>query len=266
MRRRWVEALRGFQDPETGLFHEATHDPIHTTAHCVAALELFDARPARRLSALRNLRDARRMEDFLEGLDWAGDPWRESHKGAGLYAALVLSGEVDGEWERRYFDWLSSEVDEETGLLRRGAISDGGGGRPLFHHLAGTFHYLFNFSYVGRAWPHAGALVDTCLSLVERGEGPGGDSLGFAEVDWVYCLGRAAAERGHRFDEARAALSGFAAGYADFLGGLDLAAEPLDVHELFGALSAVAELQRWLPGRLGGEGRLRLVLDRRPFI
>ena len=50
----WVDALRSLQDPGDGLFHEATHHEIHTTAHCVAALELFDARPARSLAGLFN--------------------------------------------------------------------------------------------------------------------------------------------------------------------------------------------------------------------
>ena len=41
-RAEWVKALREMQNPETGLFNESTHHPIHTTAHCMAALELFD--------------------------------------------------------------------------------------------------------------------------------------------------------------------------------------------------------------------------------
>ena len=44
-RENWVRTMQGMQDPETGLFHEATHHPFHTTAHVTAALELFDARP-----------------------------------------------------------------------------------------------------------------------------------------------------------------------------------------------------------------------------
>ena len=44
----WVETLRSFQNPETGLFNEATHHPYHTTAHCIAALEL-DAELRKRL-------------------------------------------------------------------------------------------------------------------------------------------------------------------------------------------------------------------------
>jgi hypothetical protein len=41
-RAEFVKNLRSFQDPETGLFNENTHHTYHTTAHCTAALELFD--------------------------------------------------------------------------------------------------------------------------------------------------------------------------------------------------------------------------------
>lgn len=50
-RAEWVETLRGLQDAGSGMFNEATHVPIHTTVHCIAAL------PAHPLRALVELRD-----------------------------------------------------------------------------------------------------------------------------------------------------------------------------------------------------------------
>ena len=44
-RKAFVETLQNMQDAETGFFTEETHHPFHTTAHCSAALELFDAKP-----------------------------------------------------------------------------------------------------------------------------------------------------------------------------------------------------------------------------
>ena len=40
-----LKALQSLQHEDTGLFEEHTHHFIHTTAHCIAALELFDAEP-----------------------------------------------------------------------------------------------------------------------------------------------------------------------------------------------------------------------------
>lgn len=98
-----VEALRELQRPEDGLYREGTHHPWHTTAHCVAALELFDAGPRQPLRGLAAWAEPAAMEGLLESLDWAGSPWLEAHRGAGLFAALVLAGEppVSAAWRER---------------------------------------------------------------------------------------------------------------------------------------------------------------------
>ena len=192
----WTESLRSWQEPDTGLFREASHDPIHTTAHCVAALECFDARLRAPLAALAPLRDPAAMERFLDALDWAGHPWTESHKGAGLYAALHLAGETTPEWESRYFAWLAREGDAETGLWRQGAVPLGEASLPLlFPHLAGTFHYLFNCVHAGAAPPHPAALAAICERIYAARVYPLARFVSFAEVDWVYCLHRAASTR-----------------------------------------------------------------------
>ena len=265
----WVATLQDLQDPETGLFREATHDPLHTTAHCLAALELFDAGPRHPLHALAHLCEPAAMESFLDGLDWAGNPWIESHRGAGIYAALVLADEVGPGWRARYVAWLAREADPATGLWRRGCVPSREDALEwVFPHLAGSFHYLFNLEHERAPLPHPAALVDTALALFERRGFPFATFVGFAEIDQVYCLARAVQQSGHRFEEARKALRGFAEEHLAFLTGLDPETDPGldDLHALFGAVCCLAELQRALPGELGSEAPLRLVLDRRPFI
>jgi hypothetical protein len=265
----WIESLQTLQDPADGLFHEASHHPIHTTAHCVAALELLDARPRHPLRALEHLRKPDATEAFLDRLDWNGNPWLESHRGAGLYAALVLAGEIDADWEERYFDWLASQVDPATGLLRRGCVPltpESGG--LLFPHLAGTFHYLFNFEHAKRALPHPAARVETCLRIFHGELFSFSSFVGFAEIDWVYCLTRSLRRCDHRSTDAKRALATFAERHIAFLGSLDPEVDPGldDLHALFGTVCALAELQAALPGRLRSDRQLHLVLDRRPFI
>ena len=60
----------------------------------------------------------------------------------------------------------------------------------------------------------------------------------------------------------------FAEGYVAFLSGIDphTHAGWDDLHGLFGAVCALAELQQALPGLLRASRPLKLVLDRRPFI
>jgi hypothetical protein len=269
-RQAWIDALQRLQDPASGLFHEPTHHPIHTTAHCIAALELFDAGPRHPVAALLPLAEPQAMAAFLDGLDWRGDPWSQSHQGAGLYVSLVLTGAASLDWQDRYFAWLWDETDPGTGFLRRGCIGllTAAGTASFFPHLAGTFHYLFNQQYARRPMRYPAALVDACLQLFERNAFPLGRAVGFAEIDWVYCLARAARQGGHRQADARRALEAFAARYVDYLSRLDPQADDSfnDLHALFGAVCALAELQQAVPGMLRTERPLRLVLDRRPFI
>lgn len=269
VRARWVETLRDFQEPDTGWFREATHHEIHTTAHCLGALELFDARPRHRLAALQFLEAPGALERFLDGLDWRGDPWLEAHRGAGVYAARVLAGEASPAWQARYFAWLDAECDPATGLWRRGRVTPPyRWGDNRFPHLAGTFHYLFNLEHRDHPHPHPDALVRTCLDLFDTNEYPLAAGIGFAEIDWVYCIARAQARSGTRAAAVREALTGFARRYYEFVEALDWDAPDgvRDLHALFGALCAWAELQRALPGTIRTERPLRLVLDRRPFI
>jgi hypothetical protein len=267
-RHMWVSTLRGLQDPESGLFRESTHHEIHTTAHCIAALELFDASPEHLLTGLSRYRDPEAMEDFLERLDWRHNPWGESHRGAGLYAAMVLAGEASGEWQDRYFAWLSENADPETGFLRKGCVAPVGHPPSIFPHLAGTFHYLFNQAYARRPLRYPQAMINTCLDIFRSGCFPLGKNVGFAEIDWVFCVTRSLRQCGHRHHDCHTALATFTSQYVPFLLGLDPKTDDglNDLHALFGAICCLAELQTALPGQIKTERPLKLVLDRRPFI
>jgi hypothetical protein len=265
-----VATLQSFQDPLSGFFREPSHHEIHVTAHCVAALELFEASPAHALKGLAALDEPGALEAFLDGLAWREDPWLASHRGAGIYAARLLAGEASSNWQDRYFAWLDAACDPATGLWRRGELDPPyRWGASRFPHLAGTFHYLFNYEHARRPHPYPAALVDTCLSIFEAGdEWPLGRAVSFAEVDWVYCLSRARRQTEHRTQDGDLALRAFATDYVAFLTRLDWDADDggSDLHRVFGAACALAELQRGVPGLLHAPQPLRLVLDRRPFI
>ena len=261
-------ALAARQDPESGLFTERTHHPLHTTAHCVAALELFDERPRYPLTALAPYRTVEGLYGLLDSLDWTGNPWPQSHQGAGIYAALVLAGEVSLDWQRAYFSWIWKNTDPTYGMSRTGTVD--GGTASLSAHMCGWFHYTFNTEYARQPMRYPKKMIDTCLAMYERNAVSSnfGRFVGFCEIDWVFCLSRAARQTPHRFDEVHAALTAFARDYIPWLDSLDPSSDDgmNDLHMLFGAVCAVAELQRALPGEIESAFPWRLVLDRRPFI
>ena len=263
-RQAFIDVLRGMQDPETGLFDEGSHHNIHTTAHCLGSLELFDVGPLYRLSAFDAYRSKEGLYQFLEELEWNDRPWQGSHKGAGLFAAMNLAGEALPEWNDWYFKWLWEEVDPETGFWRKGCI------KSLYTSMGGSFHYLFNHECFRRPIRYPDKMIDSCLDLFynkKMGENFG-KQIGFVEADWVYCISRSLRQCPHRFEECVETVTGFANDYLDFLMSLnpDTDLKLDDLHSLFGAVCCIAELQSFLPGAVYTDKPLKLVLDRRPFI
>lgn len=262
-------ALLSMQDPETGLFREATHHYIHTTAHCIAALELFDEKPRYPQKTLCEYFTKDGIEKFLDSLEWQRDPWGMSHRGAGIYVVGVLTDSVDLDWQDHYFDLLYDATDPEWGLSRAGTICPENGA-PVFAHLNGWFHYMFNMQYAKRLLKYPEKLIDSCIYLYDNDllGADFGKNIGFKEIDWVFALNRATRQSAHRFDEAKARLRDFAVKFVGYLEGLDFSTHSgvNDLHMLFGTVCALAELQQALPGEIRTTRPLRLVLDRRPFI
>lgn len=262
-----VNTLQSFQQPEDGLFTANSHHPVHRTAYAVAALELLDSRPCHPISALNAVKSREGLHDWLESLDWANSPWGDSHKGAGIYAALVLTGEVDREWEDWYFEWLDQEADPETGFWHKGAIHNGA---PLFHHLASSFHYLFNLNYRKRPMRFPNQWIDTCLAMHEDGQIPlEAGALSFVELDVLYTLISAAEQTQHRSGELHSMIKAISNHLLSSITVLsDEADEALfeDLHTLCGTVCAIALIQSVMPEQVNGDRMLQRILDRRPFI
>ena len=90
----------------------------------------------------------------------------------------------------------------------------------------------------------------------------------FINIDIIYSITRSMRQTPHRFWECKAALEKYAEDYLAVLLAIDFEHDESfnDLHMLFGAVCALAELQTALPGKLLTTKPLRLVLDRRPFI
>lgn len=262
----WVKTLRAMQDSQTGLFYEGTHHTIHTTAHCIAALELFDAQPLYPLTALMPYLETEKLQEFLSGLNWENSPWDNSHQGAGLYASMVITRTAPLSWQKAYFTWLREHSDPVSGL----GLAGRHGAAPMYHQLNGWFHYFFNHEYAHQPIPHPEKIIDTCIDLYRNHElsDDFGCEVGFKEIDWIFAMNRASRQTTHRHDEVKALLWDLAQRFLPWLDSLDEKThEGLnDLHMLFGAMCAVAELQIALPGKIESSVPLKIVLDRRPFI
>ena len=262
----WIKALRSMQNVETGLFSEATHHTIHTTAHCTAALELFDAKPLYKCKALEKYTTKEGLYYLLEKeVDWSR-PWPQSHKGAGILSSLANTDMITLEWKNWYFDWMWEHTDENTGFIKLEEND-----APLYEYMAGGFHYFFNHESEHRPMRYPDKVIDSCLSLMALPEDHPAricSYIGFIDIDVIYCLTRAMRQTPHRFYEAKEALECFAEKYIKMFRSIDYENDfhYNDLHSLFGAVCCLCELQSALPGKILTSRPLKLVLDRRPFI
>ena len=201
----------------------------------------------------------------MDNLDWTGNPWRDSHRGAGIYAAFANADQASPEWKKWYFDWFWENADETTGFWKKGC----GFNRPMFYYMAGGFHYFFNHESEHRPMRYPEKVIDTCLEMMVKRECTFLLHCNFIDIDVVYCLTRAMRQSPHRFYEAKQILETYAQEYLDLLMNRTDYENDIyfnDLHALFGAVCCVAELQSALPGKIISSKPLKLVLDRRPFI
>lgn len=276
VRGEWISVLRSFQDPATGLFPNEIHHVDHSTAYAIAALELFDARPEHRLSAYDGLKHPGALEDWLESLEWEENAWNVGHRGAGVASSFAITGEADRDWFDRYFAWLDAEHDPSTGFLRKGIANKRVGSHhpdeiaPILPAMAGTFHFHFVYHHLRRPFPYPEAMIDNTLKLqLEDGTFHSPGVFGFAELDAVFSLGRAARQCGHRFDDVLAALRRLArsaVGWVNDEGWLAANRQLDDTHHMAGVVFCLAELQTLAPGLIDSPTPMRNVLDRRPFV
>lgn len=266
-RNAFVKTLQGMQHKDSGMFEEGTHHVIHTTAHCCAALELFDAQPLYPLKDILRYKDKQELYALLDGLDWEKSAWSQSHQGAGVFAAFELTGNADLEWKRWYFDWLWDNADPETGFWKKDIIKQA---KP-YNYMGAAFHYLFNIECAHMPIRYPEKMIDSCIRMYEDGTLAAvnfGNGAGFLEVDWIYCINRALRQTPHRFEECKELLKNFGHMYISNIEKMnpDTHDAMNDLHQLFGFTCALAELQQAVPGEFITTVPLRLVLDRRPFI
>ena len=250
----------GAMQNDDGLINEGTHLPIHTTAHCAAALELFEAYLPKPCYAMLPYLDKDALSDYLYQA--------EGHRGAGIYVALNLTGCADPAWNRAYFSWFWEHTDEKTGFWKR---HFGSGEEPLWQYIGDGFHFLFNMEYERVPLRYPERMIDTCLAMYDdKKQWPErfGEIAHYIEMDWIYCLSRASRQTPHRFYEIRERLESFTDMYISNIQNMDFSTDPgvNDLHMLFGMTCALAELQNVLRGTLHSDKPLRLPLDRRPFI
>jgi hypothetical protein len=259
----WLPRLEAFRTAD-GCYieREPSHDPWHTTAFALAAMQLCDHIPEAP-AAFAAYRDPSRAVAFLDALDWRSSVYGDSHRGAALCSIAALApGFVAPGWFEAVFAALDRRVDAATGLMGCDKPATGD-----LDQIGGTFHYHFVYEHEGRPLPHPEARIDTVLGLQQA------DGLWhplnpvWLTLDAVYLMTRTVPQLPARRPDVEAAVRRVLDCYAATICTPEFFTGPLAAHSCTAVVSLLAEAQRFLGADVvESEHPLRLVLDERPFI
>jgi hypothetical protein len=219
-RRAWVDYIRQWQDPDSGIFigpeivpgeltssiHDWTHVTMHLTAHAVPALHILGGRPAYALRFAKRFLDLNRLSQWLQRRDWR-KAWLEGNNLLFVGQFLIYLRDFEQCDEAQValnllFEWLNREQDPATGLWGTDGYCD------AFDAIYGGYHQLLLYYYCNRPVPHAERIIDTGLGLQHSDGGFARDWGGGAceDVDVVDILVNLYKRTGHRPRAVRRAL------------------------------------------------------------
>ena len=212
----WISALRGFQDPVTGLVPEHIPDdrrlnpppaaePRFEDCYCTMivnyALEGLGSSLAHPVANAEDI-GPELLVQTLDSLDWATGAW-----GAGgwvdCYASCLYPNKKYfglGRQIDRLFAWLDSHADPKTGLWGRWREED------RWLHPVNGFYRLTRGTYAqfGRPLPHPEKAIDTILLHAADPEFfAGGRGHACNVLDVVHPLWLCLRQTAHRRDEAQ---------------------------------------------------------------
>lgn len=264
----WIDILRGFQDPETGLVKVDGIADLRATAACAAALECFDVPPSHAPRALMEHATPRDLPAFLNLLPWDEDAEEAGETAAAVFTVLVLTSTVGRDWENAWFRWFEAQNDAHTGLTGKGGISPVSllGHWTLLPHVSGHARVLFSHVHARVPHPHPWRLTDTLLDMLEINQSIFSVVPDAREFSLVFSLCRSMRITAHRHEEALRALRRFTYRHLSFLETQAKSGKLLDLVVASRVVCLLAELQQTLPGAIHTRRPLRQILDRRPWI
>lgn len=266
-RSEWIATLRSFQDPESGLFDQGPH-ALSLSAACTTALSAFNAVPESPPLAHLDYCDFTKLRAFLQERCWCDQPELSSRETAALYVLLHAQENAGPAWAAQLTSWLHGEVDEHTGLVRKGCIApvELEGSWTLLPHLCSVLYPLAICQHARQPLLMPWKLIDTALEVMEFHRDLFFRRKGHRHLPWVYTLSRCMRSTTHRHEEARQALERFIPAYLDYLRQQTASDNYPHLTQIQWDLATLAELQLAVPGHLTGIPPLKQLLDLSPFL
>ncbi|TFF85898.1 MAG: hypothetical protein EU551_03070 [Promethearchaeota archaeon] len=251
----WIRIIQNYQNPKgwfkQGLWnYDNFHFREHSTAFATSALKLLGGKPKYELKFLKNLNSRKKVEKWLKGIEWGLLFWPGSHKGGGIAAYIITTGEIpDENFFEWYFEWLDKEADPEVGFWRRSWLHKIFKNRLTKNELGGSIHFYWIYEFENHPIPFPEKVIDSTL-LLQNDLGLWGKNVSYCvDLDAIFCLTRCIKQLGGYRDEdiLQAIIK-----YLDYTvpslnNKIFLFNKYKNTHKITGCLSAIAEIQKFYP-------------------
>ena len=265
----WAAIINQFQDPNTGWYRKTftMHYKEHTIAYAVAALKLINRNPAYPLKwAKAVLSSENAMEKWINHPNWSFI-WATSHIISGVPAALAMVKEGTDTFFDWYFNWLDRHVDQKSGFWRLGFIHRLRKS-PHLHDMAGAFHMYYVYEFFQKKWGHPERVIDFTLKMQHENGLWDKDITYCVDLVGIYCLTRSSRNAGwYRKPDLENAVKKYLRTAERIFSDENVffKAYP-NTHRLTGALSAIAECQKFFPNLVKTKRPWKQSLDKACYI
>ncbi len=173
----WAQAIRKFQNPQTGLFEGPEiqdarnslssdafeYASLHLTSLVLPALDVLESRPDLSIAWAKQFLGKERLREWLSQRDWRR-AWHEGNNLLFLGQFLIHLRDQEKIAKAQtaldaYFEWLDLQMDPQTGLWGTNGFCD------AYEAVYGAYHQLLVYYYCERPLPYAARTIDTVLRL-----------------------------------------------------------------------------------------------------
>jgi hypothetical protein len=210
----WVSYIQNYQT-DNGLFIDPLMPNVwwagrHLTAHAVSALAALGAVAQRKIACLEPFKNQDFVAEWLEGMNWKGDPANVVHEVQNYGTLLQYARDFQNErWAEvavtKMLDWLDETQDPQTGLWGNRFNTP----TLLSEGVQTSYHFWLLYFYDRRPIKYAEKVVDSCLATQNKlgGFGVISNSSACEDIDSIDPLVRLSSIMQYRKSEIEVALS-----------------------------------------------------------
>jgi hypothetical protein len=188
-RREWINLINSYQDRKDGHYEDTLgHSKLHGNGMVIGALGVLGGQMRYPVKLYEPFDTVEEIGDWLDKeVDWS-HLWGGSHLFWGGLHCFSFSKACTPEWRDAVIEWLSKNVDPQTGWWRKGVKH-----ASPYEPLGGMVHIIPIYEHHGYRFPYPKKTIDSILELqAEKGHwlavSGQRNYMTYMELDALYAL------------------------------------------------------------------------------